>query len=272
MLFQKSNKGINYTFQGDGDPIILIHGIAASLYDWEALMPALAGSGYRSYALDLPGHGESAKPNDPEFYRAESIYNQMGDWIDSLELTQPPILVCHSLGGYFGLQFGLLRPHQLRALVLIDPFYTPLQITPILRLFNRRPEISSKFLGLIPEWLVNLVLGLDPTSKNRFTETARHHIADDYKRASPCIMYITASAVDLTPQLNQIETRTLVIWGKRDLTLDRSSYPRLVERLPNARGRSLPGCGHQPHIGNPDLIHQLLVEFFDHLPVDDGLS
>jgi pimeloyl-ACP methyl ester carboxylesterase len=272
MLLQKSKNGINYTVQGDGDPVILIHGMAASLYDWEALMPALARSGYRSYALDLPGHGGSAKPDDPEFYRADSVYRQMNDWIDSLGLTKPPILVCHSLGGYFGLQFGLLRPQQLRALVLIDPFYTPQQIMPIIRLFNRRPELSSKLLGMIPEWLVNFVLGMDPTSKNRFTETARRHIADDYKRASPCIMYIPASVVDLTPQLSQIQAWTLVIWGQRDLTLAKPSFPRLVEKLPKASGRSLPGCGHQPHIGSPDLIHKLLVEFFDHHPVDVGLS
>jgi pimeloyl-ACP methyl ester carboxylesterase len=272
MLMQESKNGINYTVHGDGAPVILIHGMAASLYDWEALMPALAASGYRAYALDLPGHGESAKPDDPGYYNAQSVYNQVNAWIESLGLTQPPILVGHSLGGYFAIQFSLLRPQGSRALVLIDPFYTLQQISPILRMFNRRPELSSKVLGLIPEWLVNFVMGMDPISKNRYTETARRHIADDYKRASPCIMYTPASIVDLTPQLWKIVTPTLVIWGQRDLTLARSSFPRLVEKIPKASGYPLPGCGHQPHIGRPKLIHQLLLEFFERLPVDDDLG
>ena len=84
---QESKNGINYTVHGDGAPVILIHGMAASLYDWEALMPALAASGYRAYALDLPGHGESAKPDDPGYYNAQSVYNQVNAWIESLGLT-----------------------------------------------------------------------------------------------------------------------------------------------------------------------------------------
>ena len=272
MLMQESKNGINYTVQGDGDPVILIHGMAASLYDWEALIPALVTSGYRAYALDLPGHGGSAKPDDPKYYNAESVYNKMNDWIDSLALTQSPILVGHSLGGYFALKFSLQRSQMLRAMVLIDPFYTLQQVSPILRMFNRRPELSIKVLDLIPDGLVNFVMGMDPISKNRYTETARHHIADDFKRASPCIMYTTASINDLTPHLSKIETPTLVIWGQRDLTLATSSYPRLVEKIPKASGHSLPGCGHQPHIGRPKLIHQLLLEFIERLPVDDDLA
>jgi pimeloyl-ACP methyl ester carboxylesterase len=54
---------INYTSQGMGPPVILVHGIASSLYDWDLLMPELARGGFGAYALDLLGHGDSAKRN-----------------------------------------------------------------------------------------------------------------------------------------------------------------------------------------------------------------
>ncbi len=61
---------INYLVEGQGAPVILIHGLAASCYDWSALLPALAFAGYRAYAPDLIGHGKSPKPESVESYQA----------------------------------------------------------------------------------------------------------------------------------------------------------------------------------------------------------
>ena len=48
----------NFVQHGSGTPVILVHGIAASLHDWDDLIPELAKNGHASYALDLLGHGE----------------------------------------------------------------------------------------------------------------------------------------------------------------------------------------------------------------------
>ncbi len=53
---------VNSVRAGEGAPVILAHGLAASLHDWDALLPELAAHEYAGYALDLLGHGESAKP------------------------------------------------------------------------------------------------------------------------------------------------------------------------------------------------------------------
>ena len=47
----------NYVSQGAGAPVIMVHGLAASLHDWDFLLPELAKAGYAGYALDLLGHG-----------------------------------------------------------------------------------------------------------------------------------------------------------------------------------------------------------------------
>jgi pimeloyl-ACP methyl ester carboxylesterase len=124
---------INYVCQGDGPPVILVHGIAASLSDWEFLSPELSSAGYCSYALDLLGHGESPKPDHDEHYHFLSLYQHLYDWIEGLQLKAPPVLIGHSLGGFLCLNYALERPMSLQGLVLINPFYSRQQLSPALR-------------------------------------------------------------------------------------------------------------------------------------------
>ncbi len=255
------DKGIAYISQGEGQPVILIHGVAASRYDWTRLMPDLAKAGFRAYALDLPGHGDSEKPDDPEQYHVEAIHARLQSWIDSLHLEQPPILVGHSLGGYLSLVYTHRHPGGVQGMVLIDPLYSPEQLSPLIRLARRRPELGVKTMRAVPEWLINLLLGWDPSSAAEFSPEVRQQIANDYKRASPHFVYITRDIPDLTPILPEIEQPTRIIWGERDLTLEPDSFPRLVDNLKHAGGFPIPSCGHQPHIGKPELVNQLVLEF-----------
>lgn len=55
---------LHYVVTGQGPPVVLIHGEAASVADWQWAMPGLARL-LRAYALDLPGHGGSSKPDAP---------------------------------------------------------------------------------------------------------------------------------------------------------------------------------------------------------------
>ena len=99
-----------YTSRGKGSPVILIHGIAASSNDWVHLVPALTDAGYQTYALDLLGHGDSTKPVEPDHYHFHNIYSQLTKWINSLDLSQPPILIGHSLGGFLSLYYANDHP------------------------------------------------------------------------------------------------------------------------------------------------------------------
>ena len=100
------NGGLQYIEMGAGPAVILLHGIAASSYDWAALMPALASLGYRALAVDLLGHGDSPKPQDPRAYTLENCYQSLETWVADLALPlcadwgriQAPRR--HSLPGY----------------------------------------------------------------------------------------------------------------------------------------------------------------------------
>lgn len=258
---EKTRRPMHYVAQGEGQPVLLIHGIAASHHDWAQMAPALASAGYRTYAVDLPGHGESPKPGRPQFYHWKAIYRRLETWIDSLELKQPLALVGHSLGGYLSLRYALYHPERVRALVLIDPFYSQQQLSPVVRRLESRAPLGEKALRLLPEWLVRSALKLDVLTERNASPEARRHTALDLKRASPHIVRIPFSVGDLTPRLPEIRPQALVIWGEKDLTLNPKSFPRLARRLPCATGVPLAECRHQPHIARPQLVNRIVIDF-----------
>jgi pimeloyl-ACP methyl ester carboxylesterase len=251
----------NYISLGNGQPVILIHGMAASLCDWTSMAPELASHGYTVYALDLLGHGESAKPDDPRLYHVETLYNHFLGWVESLNLDTPLVLVGHSLGGYLSLVHAIRHPQKVGGLVLIDPYFELRQLSLLIRWMSRRPHLGEKAMRVTPQWLIHAVMGWNPDTTAYFSPEARRQIAADYKRASPHFVYITYQMPDLTSSLPQVSAPALVIWGERDQTLHPASFPRLVRKMPNAAGYPVPATGHQPHISQPDLINRLTLEF-----------
>lgn len=263
---------VNSVRAGEGPPIILVHGLAASLHDWDALLPELAECGYAGYALDLLGHGESAKPHQLDQYTSDSIFAHLYDWIASLMLDEPAILIGHSLGGYLSLQYALRYPERVRALVLVNPFYTLGQLPPILRFFLRRPLFNTSLIERTPYWLFRVIIdvtslqfGNSQDSLHSLPQEVRIQTALDYKRAAAGVYNIPRTLHDLTPDLHRITQPALVIWGARDQTIDPRTFPLLVEQLPNARGEIMPVCGHVPHQCHSHEFNKKVFEFLNSL-------
>jgi len=258
---------IHSIVQGAGPPVILIHGLAASLRDWDTLLPAIASLGCRGWALDLPGHGDSQKPEAPEFYTSGAFFTAVEDWMADLPDQPPYFLVGHSLGGYLSLRFALRHPEQVRALVLVDPLFSLNHTASLMRWIKRLPgldALSAFAMHQVPHAAIQFVLGLAPLNQDRLSPQLLLQSAVDYKRASPYVLRLTTGITDLEPFLGLIQIPSLVIWGDKDLTLDPASFPLLVSLLPNAQGHSLQGSGHQPHLGRPDLVNPLSVDFISH--------
>jgi pimeloyl-ACP methyl ester carboxylesterase len=252
---------LNYLDKGSGKPVILIHGIAASLNDWHYLIPELTTNGFHAFALDLLGHGKSPKPDDPDKYHFESLYQNLENWIKSLSLEDPAILVGHSLGGTLSLNYARHHPERIDRLILIDPFYDRTQLAPILRAANRRPNWIEKAIRFMPPWIFNTVMSWDIKPMNDYSPAVRIQIAEDYRQASPHIFRITNTVPYLLNDLDGIHIPTLVIWGDRDFTLDPQSFSVLVKELPEAKSQVIPNCGHQPHLARSDEFNQIVLDF-----------
>ena len=254
-----------FTAQGEGAPVVLVHGLGSSLHEWDPVIPALVEAGYRVYACDLPGHGDSPKPGDPGQYQIQAVVDRLVSWIDGLSLEEPFILAGHSLGGYLSLKFALQVPSRLRGMLLIDPLYSPEQIPGLVRLLPRLLEAGEKVIQTVPDDLLLALMKLHITPSSRLPVTVREQEAADIKRASPWIMRLLESVYTLQPELEQVELPALVIWGDQDLSLSPKSFPPLIARLPKAQGRRMAGCGHHPHLERPEEVNAAIKTFLAEL-------
>jgi pimeloyl-ACP methyl ester carboxylesterase len=269
--FDFKNLKVHYAQKGEGAPILLIHGIAASLHDWDDLIPALAARGYAAYALDLLGHGKSAKPAT-RTYHIQWLFEHFAGWADSLNLTQPAVLCGHSLGGYLALEYAHRFPSRTRGLILSNPYYRLGQLSALLRFSYRRPSLNGIIISKTPHWMfrmiidaTSLALGRTNGSIHALPERVRHQTALDYKRTAPGAYNLPNTTQDLSRILPEIHAPTLVIWGDRDMTLAPDSFLSLVAAMPNARGKVIYGAGHVPHQSDPREFNQLVFEFLNQL-------
>ena len=266
-------KLVNYIQQGQGAPVILAHGLAASLHDWDELLPELDSAGYTGYALDLLGHGESYKPADHAEFTFDAVFDHFSKWVDSLPNSAPMILVGHSLGGGIVLQFALRYPERVRALVLVNPFYDIQQLSPIMRFVYRNQLLNTRLIKLTPYWIFRVLVDITSVSYHTghrephvLPEHIRHQTALDFSRGSSGIYNIPYTLPFLTSDLVRIQQPTQLLWGSRDQTLAPESFPLIENLLPNiVTSHVIPICGHVPHQCHPEKFNPLVMKFINDL-------
>ena len=261
----------NFIEEGAGAPVVLIHGLAASLYDWECLLPELASAGYHGYALDILGHGDSPKP-EARSYKLKWVLRHLEQWVDSLSLPEPPVLIGHSLGCYLTLRYALRHPERVRAMVLTSPFYRLEQLPYILRRTYHRPRLNALVMQHLPRWVFQIAVDFTSQTMGRIgeginylPEEIRNQTALDYKRTHPGAFNIPNTVHDLTLSLPRLNQPTLVIWGTRDQTLHPDLFQPMVDSLPNAERHTIK-AGHVPHQSHPGEFNKVVLDFLGKLP------
>jgi pimeloyl-ACP methyl ester carboxylesterase len=256
----------NFIQQGMGTPVIMIHGIAASLHDWDDLIPQLTKNGYVSYALDLLGHGDSPKPNS-RAYQMDWLFDHFMHWMRSLHLTEPAIIIGHSLGAHIALEYARRVSAWTRGLILINPFYSRLQLPFFLQRSYSKRNLRGLIVGKTPEWMFRAIvditsraMGHSAGALHSLPEHIRAQTVLDYTRTAPGVYNIPNVLSDLTEFLPGIIIPTLVVWGDRDQTLAPASFPKLLNAMPRAIGKTIQ-AGHVPHQSNAKEFNEMVVEF-----------
>ena len=256
----------NYVQHGDGTPVVLIHGIAASLHDWDDLIPDLAKNGYASYALDLLGHGDSPKP-ESRAYQMSWLVEHFINWMRSLHLTEPAILIGHSLGGYIALEYARRVSAWTRGLILVNPLYSRSQLNPLFRRSHTRRNLKGFVAGNTPMWMLrtlvdfaSIVMDNGSSILHSLPERIRAQTALDYSRTAQGVYNVTNDLLDMTEILPHLHAPTLVVWGNKDRTLAPSSFQKIVDAMPRAKGRSI-HAGHVPHQSNAAEFNEMVLKF-----------
>jgi pimeloyl-ACP methyl ester carboxylesterase len=138
---------------GDGDPLLLLHGITSNAWTWWRVAPALAALGLRVAALDMPGHGQSAEAGD---HRLDAMAQLVGAACRELGMRRAT-LVGHSWGGAIALVLAAGQGVEVDRLVLMDP---ALSLT--VEIGETRVPVFSKGIGAPMEELVPAIAAANP--------------------------------------------------------------------------------------------------------------
>ena len=141
---------VGYRRAGDGEAVVLVHGLAGSSRTWRAVMPTLAAN-YDVIAPDLLGHGESAKPMGD--YSLGAHASGLRDLLDALGVARATI-VGHSFGGGVAMQLAYQHPDRCDRLVLVASGGLGREVSWLLRLVTL-PGAEQLMPLVFPRWLAD---------------------------------------------------------------------------------------------------------------------
>ena len=256
---------LHYYVRGQGPDVLMIHGWASSLRMWERPLHVLAAAGYRAWALDLPGHGQSPSPPFERWYTIPNLTFVVQAFVRQVGL-QRAVIVGHSMGGAIALELADECPQLVRSLVLAAPvvsgrigfalhvlFDSPLG-NRLLRLSQRHNALAR--LGELSTFGLSWLGG--------GLGAALRRDAEDLARTSPQATIGCLNAVigfDFTDRLAAIRVPTLVVVGMQDVTLPPSEAMLAAAGIPGARLVKMQGVAHHPMDERPEEFDRSLLKF-----------
>lgn len=104
--------------QGDGEPVVLLHGVPVSSFLWRRVVPGLADRGLRGIAFDFPGLGLAARPDGFD-YSWSGLARWTGEAIDALGIERCHLVV-HDIGGPVGFEWAIRNPGRVMSLTALN--------------------------------------------------------------------------------------------------------------------------------------------------------
>jgi len=258
---------VRYVRAGDGPAVVLLHGLASSIFTWKDVLPGLARS-RAVVALDLPGFGESDQPPDLQFGIYPEVVLGLMDRLGIARAT----LAGNSMGGALATALAAGHPERIQALVLIDSagFDRAESERPLLLRLLRTRAGQALFERLPVRGRV-LRLGLrqvfhDPAlaSDERFNEYLAPLLRPGASASLVSLLTSRAAAPGMVSSLApKVQAPTLVLWGREDRWIPVAQADRVVAAIPGARKVVLEACGHVPQEERPDEVLRWLQQFPD---------
>lgn len=236
---------------GEGAPIVLIHGFAADSPSWTPFERELRLPN-PLIRIDLPGHGKSPRLKIGNFAELAKL---VGRTLDAEAGTEPIHLVGHSLGGAIAIAIADIRSRMVGSLSLIAPG-------------GLGPEIDGQALSGIARasrveslapWLRRLTADPDGVSddyakaamRQRTDQQLRHYQTD----LCDVLFPDGVQSFDLRPALGRLSIPTTVVWGKRDHILP-SRHALAVDG--DFGIHLLNNTGHTPQIECPERLAKII--------------
>jgi pimeloyl-ACP methyl ester carboxylesterase len=265
----KLAEGVNTRFLDTGGtkpPLVLIHGLAASIEIWRGVIAPLARD-FRVLAFDLPGFGAADKPDAD--YRAVTFFVPMLKRFMDVTGLQRAHLVGSSMGASLIIRFGAKHMPMIDRAVLADPGGFGRYVHPFLRiptipilggLMSRPQRPVTAFgvrLAIHDKSKITKALIDEADAFSRHPGAHRAFVRTLRGIASP----FAVKDLDVFEQeARSFTAPTLIVWGKQDRIFPVSQSASARSMMPTTLIEILDGVGHYPQIDAPDRFVQLVRE------------
>ena len=240
---------VHYRVEGEGKPIVLIHGTGASLQTWNGWVDSLVKNNYKVIRIDMPAFGLTG-PNKTNDYSSKMYVDFFEQFLHQIGVDTFAI-AGNSLGGEIAWKYALEHPEKVTKLILIDPagFYS-----------KEKGNGAIIFKLAKIKWLANLMSKMD--TRIIVNKTLKDVYFDDTKitREQQQLYYdmsmregnresfsTRVQQIDLEPKLDitGVNLPTLIIWGKQDILIDISLADNFT-KIKNSEFIAYESCGHSP--------------------------
>lgn len=233
---QVGQQTVYYQVAGEGEPVVLVHGLSASSRWWVRNIPALAQR-YQVYLLDLPGFGMMRRFRWR--FALDELASGIVAWMEALGFKQAH-LMGHSMGGYICLRIAAQHPERIKRLVLVSPAGIP--------------HVRSVYGYTIP-----LLVAFRYFKLSFFSI-----LISDALRAGPLtILRATQDLLtrDVRDCLKDVTAPTLLVWGEHDSLVPPAFGPILQQEIRDAQLLVLKRAGHVSMFDQAEQFNAAVLGF-----------
>lgn len=254
---------VAYERKGQGEPLLLLHGIGHHRQAWDPVIDILAAE-YDVIAADIPGFGESPRLPDGLAHDLATVVPVLGAFCEALEIGHPHV-AGNSLGGLLALELG--REKLVRSVTALSPggFWSQAERRYAFSVLLSMYRIARRLPLPLIERLSRTAAGRAALTSTIYARPGRRSpeavVAETLalRRATGFDETLAAGrAVVFRDDVPGIPVT--VAWGTRDRILLRRQGIRAKHAIPDARLVRLPGCGHVPMNDDPALVTRVILD------------
>jgi pimeloyl-ACP methyl ester carboxylesterase len=246
----KQEKGFSYIEEGQGEPLLLLHGLMGALSNWDEVIKEFSAN-YRVIIPVLPIYDLPLLTTG-----VRSLSKYVHKFIKFKQLSNV-VLLGNSLGGHVGLVYVLAHPGYVKALVLTGS--SGLYENAFGGSFPRRESID--FVREKVQYTF-----YDPnTATEDMVQEIFETINDRHKVIRILAMAKSAIRHNMKDELRKITMPVSLIWGKDDKITPPEVAVEFNELLPNSELHWVDKCGHAPMMERPVEFNQYLGQFLEKL-------